>query len=70
MTLHVLGHLLELPALALPDWRRGGPRGARLAGSGLRGIALGTRSSPGWRSPALDRFGRGAMALREFSCLI
>ena len=24
MTLHVLGHLLEVPRLALPDWRRAG----------------------------------------------
>jgi hypothetical protein len=42
MTVHVLGHLLEVPALALPDWRRAGPGGSRLAGSGLRVIALGT----------------------------
>jgi hypothetical protein len=39
MTLHVLGHLLEVPRLALPDWRRSGGREAVLAGSGLR-IAL------------------------------
>jgi hypothetical protein len=42
MTLHVLGHLFELPELALPDWRRAGGREARLAGSGLRLAALGT----------------------------
>jgi hypothetical protein len=42
MTLHVLGHLLEVPALALPDWRRNGPREARLAGAGARVMALGT----------------------------
>ena len=41
MTVHVLGHLLELPALALPDWRRSAPGGTRLAGAGLRAIALG-----------------------------
>ncbi|OJU86191.1 MAG: hypothetical protein BGO11_12885 [Solirubrobacterales bacterium 70-9] len=51
MTLHVLGHLLELPRLASADWRRGGPREARLAGAGVRagllagvialGVALG-----------------------------
>lgn len=41
MTLHVLGHLLELPALALPDWRLSGPREARLAGAGARTMALG-----------------------------
>jgi hypothetical protein len=41
MTVHVLGHLLELPSLALPDWRRAGPREARLAGAGIRISALG-----------------------------
>jgi hypothetical protein len=41
MALHVLGHVLELPALALPDWRRGGPREARLAGAGARTMTLG-----------------------------
>jgi hypothetical protein len=41
MALHVLGHILELPALALPDWRRGGPREAQLAGAGARTMALG-----------------------------
>jgi len=41
MTLHVLGHLLEVPSLALPDWRRGGPREAQLAGAGARTMALG-----------------------------
>ncbi len=41
MTLHVLGHLLEVPALALPDWRRSGPPEARLAGAGGRAMALG-----------------------------
>jgi hypothetical protein len=40
MALHVLGHLLELPRLASADWRRHGPREARLAGAGLRGAAL------------------------------
>jgi hypothetical protein len=42
MTLHVLGHLLELPKLASADWRRDGPREARLAGAGLRASALAT----------------------------
>jgi hypothetical protein len=42
MTLHVLGHLLEVPRLALPDWRRSGPREARLAGAGTRLVALAT----------------------------
>jgi len=41
MTLHVLGHLLEVPALALPDWRRAGPREAQLAGAGARTMTLG-----------------------------
>src|ERR1700712_2968844 len=41
MTIHVLGHVLEVPALALPDWRRSGPREARLAGAGARAMALG-----------------------------
>jgi hypothetical protein len=40
MTLHVLGHLLELPRLASADWRRHGPREARLAGAGMRAGAL------------------------------
>jgi hypothetical protein len=40
MTLHVLGHLLEAPRLASADWRRHGPREARLAGAGLRASAL------------------------------
>jgi hypothetical protein len=41
MTIHVLGHLLELPKLALPDWRRHGGREAALAGGGLRIALLG-----------------------------
>ncbi|MBS1680051.1 MAG: hypothetical protein JST08_22000 [Actinobacteria bacterium] len=40
MALHVLGHLLELPRLAGADWRRNGPREARLAGAGMRASAL------------------------------
>jgi hypothetical protein len=42
MTVHVLGHILELPSLAMPDWRRSGGREAALAGSGLRLTLLGT----------------------------
>jgi hypothetical protein len=42
MTVHVLGHLLELPKLALPDWRRRGGREAELAGAGMRIALLGT----------------------------
>ena len=40
MSLHVLGHLLDLPRLAGADWRRHGPREARLAGAGMRATAL------------------------------
>jgi hypothetical protein len=40
MALHVLGHLLELPSLASADWRRHGPREARLAGAGMRASLL------------------------------
>jgi hypothetical protein len=42
MTVHVLGHLLEVPALALPDWRRRVGSRARLAGGWLRLIAVGS----------------------------
>jgi hypothetical protein len=42
MSVHVLGHLLELPRLALPDWRRAGGREAALAGSSLRMTLLAT----------------------------
>lgn len=40
MTIHVLGHLLEVPSLAMPDWRRHGGREAQLAGSGARVVLL------------------------------
>lgn len=30
----------EVPALALPDWRRSGPREAQLAGAGARTMTL------------------------------
>jgi len=36
MGVHVLGHVLEVPRLAAPDWRRAGGREAALAGSGMR----------------------------------
>jgi len=36
MGVHVLGHVLEVPRLAMPDWRRAGGREATLAGSGMR----------------------------------
>jgi hypothetical protein len=42
MALHVLGHLLEVPSLAAADWRRSGPREARLAGAGARTTVLAT----------------------------
>ena len=41
MAAHVLGHLLEVPRLAAPDWRRHGGREAELAGSGWRLALLG-----------------------------
>ena len=66
MAIHVLGHILHLPALALPDWRRSGGREAALAGSGLRvallftslaaglGLALATVSAAGpWLSSSV-----------------
>jgi hypothetical protein len=42
MVLHVLGHVLDIPRLALPDWRLSGGREAALAGSGLRLMLLAT----------------------------
>jgi hypothetical protein len=69
MAIHVLGHLLELPRLALPDWRRNAGREAALAGSGLRialvsaavlagfALALATLSLAGpWLNSAAVRF--------------
>lgn len=41
MSLHVLGHLLEVPRLASSDWRRKAPVEARLAGAGTRITTLG-----------------------------
>ena len=40
MSVHVLGHVLEVPRLAMPDWRRAGGRDAALAGAGLRASLL------------------------------
>jgi hypothetical protein len=40
MSIHVLSHLVELPRLASADWRRNGPREARLAGAGPRAALL------------------------------
>jgi len=42
MALHVLGHLSEVPRLALPDWRQSAGREAALAGSGMRVTLLAT----------------------------
>lgn len=42
MSVHVLGHVLEVPRLSLPDWRGSGGREAALAGAGLRLALLGT----------------------------
>jgi hypothetical protein len=47
MTVHVLGHLLEVPRLAIPDWRRHGGREAQLAGSGPRVLLLATSIAAG-----------------------
>lgn len=47
MTIHVLGHLLEVPPLAAPDWRPSGGREAALAGSGLRMMLLATSLATG-----------------------
>jgi hypothetical protein len=40
MTLHVLGHILDLPSLALADWRRAGSRQLRLSGAWMRLAAV------------------------------
>jgi hypothetical protein len=44
MTIHVLGHILELPGPAFADWRRRGPR---LAGAGSRLAAVGAALAVG-----------------------
>jgi hypothetical protein len=56
MTLHVLGHVLEVPALALADWRQSGSRETQLAGAGMRTTALG-----------LALLGGGVLALLTYS---
>jgi hypothetical protein len=40
MTLHVLGHVLEIPALAFPDWARRDSSGVSPAGGRARVAAL------------------------------
>jgi hypothetical protein len=44
MAVHVLGHILELPELALADWRR---EGSRLTGARLRLAAIGAALAMG-----------------------
>jgi hypothetical protein len=44
MTVHVLGHIIELPGSALADWHRGGPQ---LRGAGLRIAAVGAALAVG-----------------------
>lgn len=53
MTIHVLGHILELPGPAFADWRRDGPR---LAGAAYRLVAVATALALG-----------GALAVLSFS---
>jgi hypothetical protein len=40
VSVHILGHLFELPRLATPDWRRSAPEVFRLAGAGPRILLL------------------------------
>jgi hypothetical protein len=40
ISVHLLGHLVELPGLAMPDWRRSAPQAVRLAGAGPRILLL------------------------------
>jgi hypothetical protein len=42
MSVHVLGHLLEIPGQALADWRQSGSSSPRLAGAGLRLLVVTT----------------------------
>ena len=67
MALHVLGHLLELPHLASADWRRHGPREARLAGAGMRASAVAIAIVAGFALGFLALSRRQAVALR--TCL-
>ena len=75
MTLHVLGHLLELPALALPDWRRqrapgGAPGGRRRPHARPRPRSWPARRGPAHLlarrpvalTPRLDQSGRGSIS--------
>jgi hypothetical protein len=47
MSVHVLGHLLEVPGRALADWRRSGSGEQRLAGAGLRLLVVTTALGAG-----------------------
>lgn len=47
MTIHVLGHLLEVPGQALADWQQSGPRASRLTGAGLRLAVVATALGAG-----------------------
>jgi hypothetical protein len=40
MAIHVLGHLLEVPAIGFADWLRARPDRPRVAGAGLRTASL------------------------------
>ncbi len=66
MSVHVLGHLLEVPQLGFADWRRRGPREARLAGAGGRALALGGAIALGVRVGRAHVPGCGLVALRKF----
>lgn len=53
MTIHVLGHLLEVPRQALADWRRSGRREPRLAGAGPRAAVVAASLAAGGGIAAL-----------------
>jgi hypothetical protein len=65
MTVHVLGHILETPALAIADWRRRGPQ---MSGSSIRrGLVVGALAAGlvlglvarGWTGPWHHAAGHG-----------
>jgi hypothetical protein len=47
VSVHVLAHLLELPRLAMPDWRRSAPQVVQLAGAGPRILLVATSLAAG-----------------------
>ena len=67
MTMHVLGHVLEVPSLALPDWRRSGPREARLAGAGAEDDGPWPVDPRRRAAGAAHLLGRPSLVLRELS---